>query len=259
MRPASRPRRRGGRTRRRRRAPARPAHAERGRSRRTVSISRPAVAARQLGDVGRHGQDLAVLLDGQLGAAPPRPPLEHPLPPGGADAGSQLRRRRGRGRSSPRARRRRPRHDRTVSPSRPVTSGRAPPSVATSAGPGRHRLDRRQAEALVQARHDRQLGLGVQLDDPLVVRRRTRTRRGRAGRAVDEVHALARLRLADDRERDVALGAQLGHRLEQVGEALEGDVGRRRRDQAARDARDVRAAAGTGRGPRRPGRGRMRS
>ena len=33
---------------------------------------------------------------------------------------------------------------------------------------GGHRLDRRQAEALVEAGHDGQLGLGVQLDDALV-------------------------------------------------------------------------------------------
>ena len=36
------------------------------------------------------------------------------------------------------------------------------------AGAGGHRLDRRQAEALVEAGHDGQLGLGVQLDDALV-------------------------------------------------------------------------------------------
>ena len=38
---------------------------------------------------------------------------------------------------------------------------------------------------------------------------------------------------------DVALGAQLGHRLEQVRQALEGDVGRRGGDQPAGLARDV--------------------
>ena len=59
-------------------------------------------------------------------------------------------------------------HCSTVSPSTPVTSGNAPPSVATSGVPGAHRLDRRQAEAFVQARHDGHLGLGVELDDALV-------------------------------------------------------------------------------------------
>ena len=51
---------------------------------------------------------------------------------------------------------------------------------------------------------------------------------------------LARLRLADHGQRDVALGAQLGHRLEQVRQALEGDVGGRGGDQPVRDALHLR-------------------
>ena len=183
-----------------------------------------------------------------LGAAPPRPPLEHPLAPGGADAGPQL------GVVETAGDRRRQRLG---------VAGRARQhGVAVAAGDlgqraavggderraGDHRLDGRQAEALVEARHDGQLGLGVELDDALVGARRTRT--GRASRRpsdVDQVHALAGLRLADDRQRDVALGAQLGRRLEQVGQALQRDVGRRRGDQPAGDAGD------------RPGSGRNRS
>ena len=50
----------------------------------------------------------------------------------------------------------------------------------------------------------------------------------------------ARLALADDHEVDVvALGAQLGHRLEQVLEALHGDVGRGGGDEAAGHDRDL--------------------
>ena len=108
-----------------------------------------------------------------------------------------------------------------------MTSGRAPPSVATRQRARGHRLDRRQAEPLVEAGHDGQLGLGVQLDDALVGHAATRTSTcALQAELLDQVDATCRrLGLADDGERDVALGAQLGHRLEQVGEALEGDVG----------------------------------
>ena len=57
---------------------------------------------------------------------------------------------------------------------------------------------------------------------------------------LDEVHALARLRPADDRQRHVTFGAQLGDRLDEVAEALEGDVGGCRRDQPAGDSGDLR-------------------
>ena len=58
------------------------------------------------------------------------------------------------------------------------------------------------------------------------------------------VAGAARLALADDDEVDVvALGAQLGHRLEQELEALHGDVGRRGGDEAAGDDARPRAAA----------------
>ena len=109
----------------------------------SVSTSDPAVPA-QLGDVRRHGQDLAVLVDGELGAVPPAPALDHPLAAGGADPV-----RAARGSSRPR---RMVRGQRlgvagagswsTVSPSVPVTSGSAPPSVATRQVPVAHRLDR---------------------------------------------------------------------------------------------------------------------
>ena len=57
---------------------------------------------------------------------------------------------------------------------------------------------------------------------------------------VDQIVAGAIARFADDGQRDVALGAQLGHCLEQVGEALQGDVGRRGGDQSARCTGDAR-------------------
>ena len=195
---------------------------------------------RELGDVRRHRQHLAVLLDGELGAAPPRPAVEHALAAGGADAGAQL------GVVEAAADRR---------GQRLGVAGRARQhGLAVGAGDlgqraavggderraGGHRLDRRQAEALVEARHDGQLGLGVELDDALVGDAGDERRRASPqAELLDQVHALARLRLADDRQRDVALGAQLGQRLEQVGEALQGDVGRRGGDQPAGHARDV--------------------
>ena len=54
------------------------------------------------------------------------------------------------------------------------------------------------------------------------------------------VAGAARLALADDHEVDVvALGAELGDRLEQELEALHGDVGRGRGDEAAGDDLDL--------------------
>ena len=102
-----------------------------------------------------------------------------------------------------------------------------------------HCFDCRKAETLVEARHHGQFGLGVQLDDALVadaadevdIRAQTET--------LDEIVAVAFAWLTDDGERDVALGAQLGHRLEQVRQALERNVGRRCGDESARDAGNV--------------------
>ncbi len=62
---------------------------------------------------------------------------------------------------------------------------------------------------------------------------------GQQAERLDQVHRVAGARLADDGERDVTLGAQLGHRLEQVRQSLERDVGRRGREQAAGPALDV--------------------
>ena len=105
---------------------------------------------------------------------------------------------------------------------------------------GAHRLDRGQAEALVEAGDDRQLGFAVQLDDALVGDAGHEVDVGRQPELLDQVERLARLGAPDDGERDVvAVGPQLGDRLDQVGEALERDVGRGGRDQPARHARDA--------------------
>ena len=97
-----------------------------------------------------------------------------------------------------------------------------------------------QREALVQRRHDGDLGLGVQLDDALL---------GHAGDELDDVaqaelveqagRRAAFLLAADDDQRDLALGAQLGQGLEQVAQALHGDVGAGGGDEPAGDALDA--------------------
>jgi len=102
-----------------------------------------------------------------------------------------------------------------------------------------HRFDGWQAEALVQAGHDGHLGLGVELDDAFVADARHELDvRGEAV-GVDEVHRVAGAGLADDRERHVAFGPQLGHGFQQVRQPLEGDVGRCGGDQAPGPAGDV--------------------
>ncbi len=208
-------------------------------SKRTVSIDQAAAVPCRLGDVLRHRQDLAVLLDGELRTASPRPPLDDPSPSGLADAGTQL----GVVEAAP---------DR-LGERIGVAGGALQHGVSVTAGDlgegaaiGRHerrtrghRLDRRQAEPLVQARHDRQLGLGVELDDALVGHPGHERDRVAEAVRVDEVHALAGLGPADDRQRHVTFGAQLGDGLDEVPETLEGDVGRCRRDQAAGDPGDV--------------------
>ena len=108
---------------------------------------------------------------------------------------------------------------------------------------GRHRLDGRQAESLVQAGHDGQLGLGVELDDALVVHPADELDVRAQAEPIDQIVARAFAGLADDGQGHVALGAQLGHRLEQVGETLQGDVGRRGGDEPAGCARRRAAAA----------------
>ena len=45
---------------------------------------------RSFSTFARHGQHLAVLVDGELRAVLPAPPLDHALAAGGADAGAQL-------------------------------------------------------------------------------------------------------------------------------------------------------------------------
>ena len=181
------------------------AQAERGEAveadRQHVDVSTGGPVAAELVDVGRHGQHLAVLLDGHARRSAATSSARAP-------AGARRRRPgpRSSGSSRPRA---------IVAAQRLGVAGPARQhGVAVGAGDlgqraavggderraGGHRLDGRQAEPLVQARHDGQLGLGVELDDALV---------GDAGHEVDvvgcspsdvdQVHALAGLRLADDR------------------------------------------------------------
>ena len=91
----------------------------------------------------------------------------------------------------------------------------------------RHRLDRREREALVERRHDRDLGLGVELDDALGGDARHEPHRVVEAEPLDERGDLALvLGLADEHELGVvALGAHLGQRLEQRHEALHRHVG----------------------------------
>ena len=197
----------------------------------------------ELGDVGRHRQHLAVLVDGHLGAALPRPTIEHALATGGADPGAGV------GIVEATADRRGERVDvagLAAEHRLAVDAGDLGEGAAVGGderGTGTHRLDRRQAEPLVEARHDGQFGFGVELDDALVADARHELDVGQQAERLDQVHRVAGARLADDGERDVPLGAQLGHRLEQVRQALEGDVGRGGGDQPAGLALDVLAAA----------------
>ena len=175
------------------------------------------------------------------GAVPPAPALDHSTSAGVADPRSQL----GVVETAPNDR-----HER-VDIAGPALQHRvavAPGHFGQRAAVGgnqadacRHRFDRRKAETFVQARHDGELGLGVELDDALV---------GHAADELDVRHAgradRCRSLLAPSRglpmmvQRHVALGAQLGHRLEQVRQALQGDVGRCGGDQPAGLASDVR-------------------
>ena len=92
---------------------------------------------------------------------------------------------------------------------------------------GRHGLDGWQGEALVQRGDHRHLGLGVELHDPLVGHPRhegDHVLQPQRGDGAGRLPAL--LGAADDGEGDLgAFGAQLGHRLEQVAEALHRHVG----------------------------------
>ncbi len=82
----------GVRSRPRRPARGHPGARRAGRSGSSASAAyRQSAVALQLLDVGRHGQHLAVLVDGQLGAVPPAPPLDDPGAPGQPDAGAQFR------------------------------------------------------------------------------------------------------------------------------------------------------------------------
>ena len=135
-----------------------------------------APVAAQLGDVLRHRQHLAVLLDGELGATRPRPALEHTATAGFADGGAQL----GVGEGAP-DRRRQVAGVALAAPEHGVAVGAGDLGQRATVGgdercAGAHRLDRREAEALVEAGHDRQLGLAVELDDALVGHARTRSR-----------------------------------------------------------------------------------
>ena len=103
-----------------------------------------------------------------------------------------------------------------------------------------HRLDGRQREALVERGHDRHLGLAVEAGQLVVAD------------AADAVHGVGQseagdglvdpatfVGTADDGQLDVALGAQLGHRLEQRHQALHRDVAARRDHDAPRHRGDV--------------------
>ena len=96
------------------------------------------------------------------------------------------------------------------------------------------------ARSLRRGGHDGELGLGVELDDPLVAHARDELHGAGESEPLDGLGRLpTRLWLADDRERDVALGAELGHRLQQVGQALQGDIGAGGRDEPAGRALDL--------------------
>ena len=190
-------------------------HAELVETDRHATYSRPLLRSlAMLAGIARH---LAVLIDGELGAVLPAPPLDHPGAAGGADAGPQLGVRRGRAVMA-------------ATSAVDIAGLALQHGVVVAAGhlgqrstiggdqadAGRHRLDGRQAEAFVQAGHDRHLRLGVQLDDALVGYTADELDVRAQAELVDQVVARAFAWLADDRQRDVALGAQLGHRLEQV-------------------------------------------
>ena len=185
---AGRARRRGGRTRRRRRARARPgaARARSSLSKRTVSSQAPPVAAAALATfwgIASTSRYCSTVSSAQRRHVQRSTTRRRPASPTRA---------RSSGSSRPR---------RIVVGERVGVAGRAlQHRLAVAAGDlgqgaavGRHeggasghRLDRRQAEALVQARHDGQLRLGVELDDALVGDpgdERARSRRARGARS----------------------------------------------------------------------------
>ena len=125
-----------------------------------------------------------------------------------------------------------------VSPSVPTTSGRAPPVVATSGTPQRHRLDGRQREALVERRHDGQLGLGVELDDALVGHAGDELdvrRRGRAARWSRRLRRPALRRPMTTRWTSSRSVRSLASASSRYAQALHGDVGAGGGDEPARD------------------------
>ena len=105
----------------------------------------------------------------------------------------------------------------------------------------RHRFDGREREALVERRHARDFGLGVQLDDPLGGDAAHELDRAGEPEALDQRRHLAlRLGLSDDDEvRVVTLGADLRQRLEERSEALHRDVGAGGGHEATGDALDL--------------------
>ena len=93
-------------------------------------------------------------------------------------------------------------------------------------GPRTHRLDGREAEPLVEARHHGQFRFGVELDDPLVGDSGDELDGLAEAIPLDQIHALAGLGSTDDGQgHHASVSSELGHGLEEVGESLEGHVG----------------------------------
>ena len=128
----------------------------------------------------------AVVLDHAVGGGAPREPSSTRFAAGCADAGPQLGVAERAGSSIARERVGiAGRHERPLSPSVPDDLGQRAAGGGDERHAARHRLDRRQREALVQRRDDRDLGFGVQLDDALGGHARhelDRVLRARAGR-----------------------------------------------------------------------------
>ena len=107
--------------------------------------------------------------------------------------------------------------------------GERPSGGGHHRGPAGHGLDGRQREPLVEGGHHGHLGLAV-LPGQLVVADAAHAAHGalEAEPLDGPVDPAARPRFAHDHQLDVALGAELGHRLEQRDQPLHGDVARGR-------------------------------
>ena len=176
-------------------------------------------------DGGGLGQKCPVVLDGADCRVAPGPAFDHALAAGGTDAITQCFVVEG--------------HGDLGGQGLAVARGNAQRSVvigtndlgesSASGGHQRHTaahgLDRRQGEPLIERRDNSELCFGIQLDDALL------------GNAGDERDGVAQTQFVDDAGRGAALfeapdddqfdmtfGAELGHGLEQIAQALHGDV-----------------------------------